>query len=70
MYQNRIRILPPNLYGESKVIGEKLVQESEINCDWVIVRPTSIWGPWFEHSSDFFKVIDRGGMSNLEVNHR
>ena len=52
---------PPNLYGESKVIGEKLVRESEIHCDWVIVRPTSIWGPWFEHSyKTFFKVIDRG----------
>ena len=41
---------PPNLYGESKVIGEKLVRESRMKCSWVIVRPTSIWGPWFEHS--------------------
>ena len=25
------------------------------------LRPTSIWGPWFEHSyRTFFKVIDRG----------
>ena len=48
---------PPNLYGESKVIGEKLVRESETNCAWVIVRPTSIWGPWFEHSyRSFFKI--------------
>ena len=52
---------PPNLYGESKVIGEKLVRDSKMPCSWVIVRPTSIWGPWFEHSySTFFKVIDRG----------
>jgi len=52
---------PPNLYGESKVIGEKLVRESETNCAWVIVRPTSIWGPWFEHSyRSFFKIIDKG----------
>jgi len=52
---------PPNLYGESKVIGEKLVRESRMNCSWVIVRPTSIWGPWFEHSyRTFFQVVDRG----------
>ena len=52
---------PPNLYGESKVIGEKLMRESELSCDWVIVRPTSIWGPWFEHSyKKFFQVLNRG----------
>ena len=52
---------PPNLYGESKVIGEKLVRESRMKCSWVIVRPTSIWGPWFEHSyRTFFQVVDRG----------
>ena len=52
---------PPNLYGESKVIGEKMVRESKLKCDWVIVRPTSIWGPWFEHSyKKFFQVLDRG----------
>ena len=51
---------PPNLYGESKVIGEKLVRSAEMNCEWVIVRPTSIWGPWFEHSyKAFFRTIDK-----------
>jgi GlcNAc-P-P-Und epimerase len=52
---------PPNLYGKSKVIGEKLVRDSNINCSWVIVRPTSVWGPWFEHSyRTFFRVVDHG----------
>ena len=52
---------PPNLYGESKVIGEKLVRDSSMKCSWVIVRPTSVWGPWFEHSyRTFFRVVDRG----------
>ena len=61
MYQNRIQSIAPNLYGESKVIGEKLMRKSEISCDWVIVRPTSIWGPWFEHSyKTFFQVLNRG----------
>jgi nucleoside-diphosphate-sugar epimerase len=39
---------PYHLYGESKMIGEKLVKNSQINCEWLIVRPTSIWGPFFE----------------------
>ncbi len=52
---------PPNLYGESKVIGEQLIRSTPMKGDWVIVRPTSIWGQWFEHSyQKFFKVIDRG----------
>ena len=56
-----IEYCPPNLYGESKVTGEKLIRDSNMNCAWVIVRPTSVWGPWFEHSyRTFFRVIDRG----------
>ena len=52
---------PPNLYGESKVIGEKMIRESKLPFDWVIVRPTSIWGPWFEYSyKKFFQVLDLG----------
>jgi len=38
---------PPNLYGESKVIGEKIVNK-KAHHEFVIVRPTSIWGPYFE----------------------
>jgi nucleoside-diphosphate-sugar epimerase len=52
---------PPNLYGKSKVIGEKMIRDSRMKCSWVIVRPTSVWGPWFEHSyRTFFQVVDRG----------
>jgi nucleoside-diphosphate-sugar epimerase len=39
---------PTTLYGQSKVTGEKLVREIPISSlPWVLVRPTSIWGPWF-----------------------
>ncbi|WP_172567630.1 NAD-dependent epimerase/dehydratase family protein [Vibrio fluvialis] len=40
---------PNTLYGESKVEGEKIVRKSS-DClgDFVIFRPTSIWGPWFK----------------------
>lgn len=41
---------PTTAYGESKMLGEQLVRASasRIPCSWVIVRPTSIWGPWFD----------------------
>ncbi|QXV64862.1 NAD(P)-dependent oxidoreductase [Mucilaginibacter sp. 21P] len=40
---------PHTLYGESKVEGERLVNEiKDANYKWVIIRPTSIWGPWFK----------------------
>ena len=36
------------LYGESKVLGEKIVREAEgLPGAWCIIRPTSIWGPWY-----------------------
>ena len=37
---------PPNHYGRSKVVGEQLVRAHDHAGGWVIVRPTSIWGPW------------------------
>lgn len=39
---------PTTIYGESKVIGERLVKAQSDNLpEWFIFRPTSIWGPWF-----------------------
>lgn len=52
---------PPNLYGESKMIGEQIVRSNPPKGYWTIVRPTSVWGPWFEYSyMTFFRMIDRG----------
>lgn len=52
---------PPNLYGESKIFGEQLVKKSDLRCDWIIVRPTSIWGPWFDipYKIFFTTISDR-----------
>ena len=60
--QNGTDYCPPNLYGESKVLGELTVrQAADLPFSWTIVRPTSVWGPWFEHSyKTFFKMIDKG----------
>jgi GlcNAc-P-P-Und epimerase len=54
---------PTTPYGESKVIGEKLVRDaaSRLPCPSLIVRPTSIWGPWFDIPyKTFFLTIARG----------
>ena len=54
---------PPNPYGESKVIGEQIVRTmAGDGFTWVLLRPTSIWGPWFkEPYRDFFLRVRRGG---------
>lgn len=53
---------PTTPYGESKVEGERLVRSlGTERLAWVIVRPTSIWGPWFSTPyKDFFTAIRNG----------
>jgi nucleoside-diphosphate-sugar epimerase len=53
---------PSTSYGESKVEGERRVRrEAGSSLPWVIVRPTSIWGPWFGPPyRDFFEAVDHG----------
>lgn len=50
------------LYGESKAIGEKIVRQWRGELpDFVIARPTSIWGPWFRTPyRDFFDLVLSG----------
>jgi nucleoside-diphosphate-sugar epimerase len=52
---------PSTIYGESKIVGEKIVRDSKIeNANWIIVRPTSLWGPWFGAPyKNFFDIIQR-----------
>jgi len=54
--------VPSIAYGESKVIGEKYVYNSlRSDLNTVIIRPTSIWGPWFAKPyRDFFDIIKKG----------
>lgn len=53
---------PTTLYGESKVINEEIIRrEAGDKLDWVIVRPTSIWGPWFDVPyRNYFDAIRKG----------
>lgn len=51
---------PPNAYGESKVHTEQIVRELAQHRH-LIVRPTSIWGPWFGVPyRDFFDTVRTG----------
>lgn len=63
---------PTTFYGESKVVGEKLVREEvRPGLDWVLLRPTSLWGPWFDVPyRTFFDAVRKGIFimpSNLTV---
>ena len=48
-------------YGESKALMEQQLYDST-GIDWVILRPTSIWGPWMTNTSyfKFFQLIRAG----------
>lgn len=50
---------PHTLYGESKVLTERIIKEKNpTSYTWSIIRPTSIWGPYFSEPYDkFFKII-------------
>ena len=52
---------PVKYYGQSKAEAEKLIWEDPPECDWSIIRPTSIWGPWQTTSYiQFFQAILAG----------
>lgn len=61
-------------YGESKVVGERIVRQynDRLKGRWTLVRPTSIWGPWFGIPyKDFFTSVRKGryvhpGKMNIE----
>ncbi len=52
---------PFTLYGESKIETERIVRTSGLEIPWVLIRPTSIWGPWFRIPyRGFFDTVRRG----------
>ena len=70
---NEVDYLPSTPYGESKVEGERIVRsEAAGTYSWLIVRPTSIWGPWFDVPyKNFFTAVLKGHYfhpKGLEVN--
>jgi nucleoside-diphosphate-sugar epimerase len=53
---------PDTIYGESKVLGEKIVRrEDGGGVTWCITRPTTVWGPGMSaHYQRFFRMVRRG----------
>jgi len=52
---------PHTVYGESKVIAEKLTRAANLNCIWTIIRPTNIWGPRHpRYPQEFWYVLKQG----------
>lgn len=52
---------PITIYGESKVITERLTRTEGSGLPWIIVRPTTIWGPWcLRHVRTLFYAMERG----------
>jgi nucleoside-diphosphate-sugar epimerase len=52
---------PDTLYGQSKVKTENIIRQTKLSAEWAIIRPTSIWGPWFaEPYLNFFQMIVAG----------
>lgn len=45
---NTLDYRPNTSYGRSKVLFERIIRSvGDMNSIWTIVRPTSLWGPWF-----------------------
>ena len=56
--KNQFDYAPTTMYGESKVKTEEIVWANKPKCDWAILRPTSIWGPWFGVPyRNFFDIV-------------
>lgn len=49
---------PHTVYGESKILMEKIIKNSNLPYSWIIIRPTNIWGPWHpRYPFEFWKVL-------------
>lgn len=52
---------PATVYGQSKVITEQETRRAKLDCEWVIIRPTNIWGPWHpRYPQEFWRIAKRG----------
>jgi GlcNAc-P-P-Und epimerase len=59
--KNDTDYFPETIYGQSKVITEKLTRDADLDICWTIIRPTNIWGPWhLRYRREFWRVLERG----------
>jgi GlcNAc-P-P-Und epimerase len=58
---------PHTVYGESKVLTESIVHGADLTKEWFIVRPTSIYGPWFGSPyNEFFHHVKNGTFFDIQ----
>jgi len=62
---------PSTAYGLSKVKMEQIIRAQEnLPYSWTIIRPISVWGPWFEEPyKNFFKAIAQGWYFHIGSGH-
>lgn len=61
MPDNDTDYFPETVYGQSKVITERLTRAANIQSCWTIIRPTNVWGPWhMRYRREFWRVLKRG----------
>jgi len=52
---------PETVYGQSKVITERLTRDANLPSCWTIIRPTNVWGPWHvRYRREFWRILGRG----------
>lgn len=53
---------PNTLYGQSKVLTEKIVREENGGgVEWCLARPTTVWGPYMSpHYQNMLRLIKKG----------
>ena len=59
--RNETDYMPHTIYGRSKIETERITRAwKNPPCPWVLVRPTSMWGPWFDIPyRDFFMTVSK-----------
>jgi len=62
---------PSTAYGLSKVRMEQIIRaQKNLPFSWTIIRPISVWGPWFEEPyKNFFKAIAQGWYFHIGSGH-
>jgi len=62
---------PSTAYGLSKVRMEQIIRaQKNLPFSWTIIRPISVWGPWFgEPYKNFFKAITQGWYFHIGSGH-
>lgn len=59
--ENQWDYCPTTWYGKSKAAAERYIWKHRPSADWAIIRPTSIWGPWFGVPyRNFFDMVCKG----------